>query len=428
MLAFEDAAALLERARAGAGVDAAAADRRALCELTLLEALAWMRAGDVARGRRGCLRAPPPRPAGWGPATCWRGPRSGYGAELMLAQTDPTLVALLEEALAVLPPGPGGWRAQVLARLAAALQPAVDVQAPMAMAREAMAMAAGHSATPRSCARCWRRPARRWPTTRRRPSAAPSARSWWRLASAAGDRFQVMRAQSRLVFDHLELGALERSTRALDAYEALAREFRQNRHIWPGRLHARDARLGDRSLRRGRAAGRRGSGDGHRGPDRPLHPRHPPRHPRGAVRTGIGAGGGGADRAVAVRPPRLRILRRRHREPPAGAVPGEGRRPRGGAPASGGHPRDEPGPPLRVRDDGDDRRDHRDDRRSRPGGARLRSAGPRRRPHRQLRAGGAELRRSGLRGSGAARVGDGPARRGGGRRSKRRSPPRGQPA
>ena len=57
-----------------------------------------------------------------------------------------------------------------------------------------------------------------------------------RLATAAGDRALVLRAQARLVIDHLEMGALDRSARALDAYETLAREFRQPRHLWPGRL------------------------------------------------------------------------------------------------------------------------------------------------------------------------------------------------
>ncbi len=56
------------------------------------------------------------------------------------------------------------------------------------------------------------------------------------LASAAGDRVQLMRAQSRLVFDHLELGQLDRCQRALEAHELAAREFRQPRHVWPARL------------------------------------------------------------------------------------------------------------------------------------------------------------------------------------------------
>jgi tetratricopeptide (TPR) repeat protein len=35
------------------------------------------------------------------------------------------------------------------------------------------------------------------------------------------------------VFDYLELGEIHKSQTAIDAYEAIAREFRQSRHLWP---------------------------------------------------------------------------------------------------------------------------------------------------------------------------------------------------
>ena len=233
LLAFEDAAQLLQRARQ-AVESTGAPDRRELCELELLEGMAWMRAGDAARGRAACsAAADEARRLGAGDLLARAA--LGYGAELMLAQTDPLLVALLQEALQVLPPGPGGWRAQVLARLAATLQPARDVQVPMAMAREAIAMAraTGDSTILRTVLLAGGAALADYAPPAERAAVSEELVA---LASAAGDRFQLMRAQSRLVFDHFELGSVARAARALDAYEALAREFRQNRHLWPGRL------------------------------------------------------------------------------------------------------------------------------------------------------------------------------------------------
>jgi hypothetical protein len=68
------------------------------------------------------------------------------------------------------------------------------------------------------------------------PAEAKVSEELLALATAAGDRFALLRGNSRLVFDYLEVGAIDRATRALDTYEAVAREFRQARHVWPGRL------------------------------------------------------------------------------------------------------------------------------------------------------------------------------------------------
>ena len=233
MLAFEDAATLLQQARR-AVESTPAPDRRDLCELELLEGTAWMRAGDATRGRAACgAAADEARRLGAGDLLARAA--LGYGAELMLGQTNAGLLALLEEALAMLPPGPGSWRAQVLARLAAALQPAADVNQPMALAREAIAMARpiGDPTMLRTVLlSCGAALADYAPPAER----AAVSEELVTLAAAAGDRFQLMRGQARLVFDYLELGAVARSARALESHELVAAEFRQARHLWPGRL------------------------------------------------------------------------------------------------------------------------------------------------------------------------------------------------
>ena len=233
MLAFEDAAVLLARARE-ALESSANPDPRQLCELRLLAAMAFMRAGEGARGRAACVAAADEARA-LGAGDLLARAALTYGAELMLAITDPKLVALLEEARSLLPQGPSGLRAQVLARLAAALQPARDVQQPIAMAREAIAMAreAGDESVMRSVLLFGGSALADYAPAKERVAVAEELSQ---LALAAGDRFALLRAESRLAFDCLDLGALPRTRQAIDRYEAVAREFNQNRHIWPGRL------------------------------------------------------------------------------------------------------------------------------------------------------------------------------------------------
>ena len=132
----------------------AAGDRRArLCsrragwmlresfELRLRAGLAFMRAGQGDRGRALCAAAADEaRRLGDGDSLA-RAALS-YGAELMLAQTNRTLIDLLTEALGKLPPGPSGTRAQVMARLASARDARRRIRRrPMQMARDAVAMA-----------------------------------------------------------------------------------------------------------------------------------------------------------------------------------------------------------------------------------------------------------------------------------------------
>jgi hypothetical protein len=232
MLAFEDAAQLFEQAREA--LARAAGDRRALCELALRAGLAHLRGGAIERGRAACTAAADEARRLKDGALLARAALT-YGAELMLAHTDPQLTRSLEEALAALPPEPSGLRAQCLARLAAALQPSRTPEQPMAMAREAVAMAratgerevlAAVLSHAGSALADYANPTER----------AAVSEELARLAQAAGDRVLELRAQSRLVFDESERGDLRRGLRALDSYERLAHELRQPRHLWPARL------------------------------------------------------------------------------------------------------------------------------------------------------------------------------------------------
>ena len=231
MLAFEDAAAILETARESL-LKADRLDLRESFELRLRAGLAFLRGGQGDRGRALCAAAADEaRRLGDGDSLA-RAALS-YGAELMLAQTNRTLIDLLTEALEKLPAGASGIRAQVMARLASAEMSAFDPTGPMQMARDAVAMARAAGADDDvmravltfagSALADYGEPAERAAVSEELVTRARTAR----------DKVQVLRAECRLVFDYMELGDVDKSLRAIDRYAAVAAEFRQSRHLWP---------------------------------------------------------------------------------------------------------------------------------------------------------------------------------------------------
>lgn len=215
-LAFEEAATLLQRVVA---LLPPARDQER-CDLLLELALAEASAGQAARGRESAVAAAAlARSAGDADRLARAALRSG--AVFRLAVVDDVLVGMLREALAALPPGDHPLRARVLARLAAALQPAPDPAAPIALARDALAMAAriGDDATRLEVL-----------------VSATSALAYFgdpaeRLALDSeicdrarrlGDPVAVLRGLLRLVFDQLELGDWASADRNIAEYERLS--------------------------------------------------------------------------------------------------------------------------------------------------------------------------------------------------------------
>ena len=138
--AWEDAAAVLERARVALELAPALGQLRG--EVLLALGLARIRAGEGDTGKRLCQQAAElARRHADGPLLARVA--LAYGAEIAAASIDPALVKLLDEALASLPEGEPALRARVKARLAAALQPSEQPQVPIALAREAIALARG---------------------------------------------------------------------------------------------------------------------------------------------------------------------------------------------------------------------------------------------------------------------------------------------
>jgi hypothetical protein len=216
-LAFEEGAELLARAAAylPAGRDVEK------CELLLELAAAQIGAGQATLGRETAL----------GAATIAR--RVGdaellaraalrYGSVFVIAQVDRVLVGLLEEALAGLPVTDVPLRARLLARLAAALQPADDPEHPITLAREAIEMAR-RVGDPRaqlevlvagtSAMLFFGDPRERKPLDTELVS----------LATSTGDRLAVLRGLMRLVFDHLEQGDLASADHIIAEYDDRSR-------------------------------------------------------------------------------------------------------------------------------------------------------------------------------------------------------------
>lgn len=135
-LAFEDAADLLERAARLA----APTDARRRIELACARAEALQHASRHDRAKT-ILDDIEPRARDLAEPDLLARIAIARGIQWTFGTTDPLLVAALRDALAKLGPDAQLWRARVLARLAAALQPAEDPEIPVAHAREAIVMA-----------------------------------------------------------------------------------------------------------------------------------------------------------------------------------------------------------------------------------------------------------------------------------------------
>jgi energy-coupling factor transporter ATP-binding protein EcfA2 len=226
--AWEDAAAVLERARVALELAPNLGQLRG--EVLLALGLARIRAGDVDTGKRLCQQAAElARRHADGPLLARVA--LAYGAEITAAIIDPALVKLLEEALACLPEAEPALTARVKARLAAAMQPSEEPQVPIALAREAIALARGlgdrttvlevlHDAMAALMDYV--------PADERLPLNLEVES----LASEMEDPIRALRANQRLVIDHLERGELAMADARIAACDRLGRELPQLRQHW----------------------------------------------------------------------------------------------------------------------------------------------------------------------------------------------------
>jgi tetratricopeptide (TPR) repeat protein len=138
-LAYEEAARCLQNALAVFG-QGPKFDPVARCELQLQCALALLLAGNIELGQKYC-REVFATARTLEDASLMSEAALTYGNALVVAHIDKELISMLRESLDALPEGDHARRARVLARLAAAMQPAVDPTVPVEMAMEAIALA-----------------------------------------------------------------------------------------------------------------------------------------------------------------------------------------------------------------------------------------------------------------------------------------------
>jgi len=154
-----------------------------------------------------------------------------HGAQLIYGRVDTELIALLEEALEGLDPTDSALRARVMARLAAAQQPAEDPGGPMQLAREAIAMA-----------RRIDDPETLLDTLRNGGSAMVDLgdleerialdREHAVLAEELDNPVEALRGNMRSIMDYLELERIDDAFRTIRACERITEQLGHPAYAW----------------------------------------------------------------------------------------------------------------------------------------------------------------------------------------------------
>ncbi|HKE18791.1 MAG TPA: AAA family ATPase [Kofleriaceae bacterium] len=232
-LAFEQAAALLDRAAAASAlVDPPDAVLRA--DLLLALGRARILAGDLDAGHAACLEVAGLARSLAAPELLARAAIE-YGAAFTFGRTDAALVALIEEALRALPGADSPLRARLLARLAAALQPSLRPEQPIAIAREAIDMARrlGDERTRLDVFHAASASLVKYGPPGERVAIDDEAR---KLATRLGEPSLALRAHARLAFDSLEVGDSHTSLAHVQAYTELAGALGRPGALWPAAM------------------------------------------------------------------------------------------------------------------------------------------------------------------------------------------------
>jgi tetratricopeptide (TPR) repeat protein len=140
-------------------------------------------------------------------------------------------VDVLSRALAKLPPADSSIRANVMARLAAAQQPAADIRAPIELAYQAIAMARRCN-EPRTLLQALRSGLSAMVDLAPVQERGPLNREMLDLARAQHERGAELRARIRLVFDCMELWQLKEADEHVRACEEIAKRSGHPSYAW----------------------------------------------------------------------------------------------------------------------------------------------------------------------------------------------------
>jgi tetratricopeptide (TPR) repeat protein len=232
-LAFDEAVGWFERALAELG---RLREIPALGRYELLLALGRARLlnGDIDGGRALCAEAADIARSSGAPKLLARAALD-YGSVFLYAQVSDTLVGLLQEALASLPPDESRLRVRVMARLAAAQQPAPDPRGPFTLAHRAVALARSEGdaavllevlASAGSALADLAPPGER----------APLDREHLALAERLGDANETLRAALRVMLDAFELADLSSLEGALSVIQRSAERIASPHALWRAAL------------------------------------------------------------------------------------------------------------------------------------------------------------------------------------------------
>jgi hypothetical protein len=227
--AFAEAAKLF-RAAVGAASAATPRDDALVSQLYIDLGRAQIDAGEIDGGRASCREAARlARVAGSGVLLAHSA--LAYGSVFVIANVDPTLVALLKEAAAALESGEPGLRARVLARLAAAMQPADEPAEPIALARHAIDLAR-EQGDPATLLEVMRASISAMMDLVGAPECMPLHREHVALAEQLQDRTEALRGMLRLSLACVAIGEISEARATLTRAEEIATELGHPHYRW----------------------------------------------------------------------------------------------------------------------------------------------------------------------------------------------------
>lgn len=228
-LAFDEAVIAANRAL-DACERALPVDERARIAILIQLGHAQTRAGDIRAGKTTCAKAAT-LARDIGDAGLFAGAALEHGSALIFANVDSELVGLLEEALELLDGSDSPLRARVMARLAAALQPALDPEPPMELARQAIAMAR-RTGDAQTLLDALRNGGSAMVDLGDVEERLLLDREHAALAEELGDPIEALRANTRSFMDFVQLGRLDDAFRTLHACERAADELGHPTYRW----------------------------------------------------------------------------------------------------------------------------------------------------------------------------------------------------
>lgn len=199
-------------------------------ELMLELGHAQVRAGRVREGKATCRKAAE-RARELGDAELFARAALEHGTALLFVQVDPELVSLLHESLRMLGDEDSPLRARVSARLAAALQPSLTPEEPIATAREAIEMAR-RVGDPKTLLYALRTGGSAFVDMAAPEERIVLDREHVALAERLGNRLEALRGHTRSVIAYAELGRLDDAFRSMHACDRITEGLGHPSYRW----------------------------------------------------------------------------------------------------------------------------------------------------------------------------------------------------